>query len=148
MFNIFKNNCCHVPKECDLVHQLQQTQADLDRLENSLNLQACIPHFDRFIGKQNIFTPCWDLRSIGDWLIETGYGRVNPITTLPSTSRYDGIPIIDNFDNDSGGQEMLRGLAKWLNELADIKDKYKETQEHIKKLRKQEIELKNKLGIN
>ena len=43
---------------------------------------------------------------------------------------------------------MLRGLAKWLNELADIKDKYKETQECIKKLRKQEIELKNKLGIN
>ena len=147
MFNIFKNNCRHVPKECDLVHQLQQTQADLDRLENSLILQAPIPHFDRFISKQKIFTP-WDLRDIGNWLIEVGYGRVDPITTLPSTSSYNGISIKDNFDNDSGGQEMLRGLAKWLNELADIKDKYKETQEDIKKLRNQEIELKNKLGIN
>ena len=147
MFNFFKNNCCHVPKECDLVHQLQQTQADLDSLENSLILQTRIPRFNRFIDKRN-FTPYWDLRNIGNWLIETGYGSVDPITTLPSTSRYNGISIRDNFDNDSGGQEMLRGLAKWLNELADIKDKYKETQEHIKKLRKQEIELKNKLGIS
>lgn len=132
MFNIFNNNCNRKPKECDLVQQLQQTQAELKSLKASMNLQITSPKYQKEIGKA--FVPYWNLANIGEWFYEICYGKTDPILTLPSADFRNGIPRKDTFARNSGGQDMLRGLAKWLNELADIKDKYKETQERIKEL--------------
>ena len=143
MFDIFKTSTCnHIPKECDLVQQLQQTQAEIKDLKKSLCPQVERPYF-----KYNKYYD-WSLVDVGKWLVSVGYGTIDCVNTTPKantiTNPYKVPNVPELHDN---GLKMLRELATWLNELADIKEKYTEAKERIKQLEKQEKDIKNKLGI-
>ena len=146
MFNIFKNNCCHAPKECDLVQELRQVREELKDLRNTLNLHGNINN--RFYVYDNKKYAHWELSDIFEWLKRVNNGTVDPIITIPGYHPYNSALRPDTFNPHCRYVEILRQIAKFINTVADIKEKNIEIEQQIKELKNKEQELKKQLGIS